>query len=530
MVGGADRKASRDGTRDEAADAADASRFFSRIGYLVLAVGAPVGVVLHPLGLYVMFSIGVGLILIAAALDAEPGFLRRFMRPLFIPAFLALLAGLGWAALSVLWTPYPVAAGQLLLKLIVLLFATMLAVAAPRENAAATDLYLFPIGVVAGMATIVARALAETMAGAPDDGRLMTGGLAIAVLLFPAMAGLAARGRNGLARLLLIVALCFAYIYSYTPLTIALFAGYLALSFAISDLSRTARELSWAAAALILLSPLIPALAPTISAWIFHARLGSLPAPYRSLSVAADVFTHDKLRLITGHGFATVSRGVHDGILPADTPRALAFTVWYELGDRRRRIGGGWDVARVPQSPARPSAACALYGRGLLGRRRARLPQCRFRRDDAADLDCGRRHFHRRRGAQPVPHEPPLGGAASPPLTAARRTALRSWRSALAGERNWSVAHARALVLDHDGARPAGDQAGPAARLRSLLGRHHLDVLDRHAHQRSRDFRALTGVCGQAFSGDQRLFDRGDVAADAANAPFRLPGGCHRPL
>ncbi|HEY1779351.1 MAG TPA: hypothetical protein VGG79_02780 [Roseiarcus sp.] len=332
VMAAADRKASRDATRDEAADAADASRFFSRIGYLVLAVGAPVGVVLHPLGLYVMFSIGVGLILIAAALDAEPGFLRRFMRPFFIPTFLALLAGLGWAALSVLWTPYPVAAWQHLLKLGVLLAATMLAVAAPRENAAATDLYLFPIGVVAGMATIVARALAETLAGAPDDGLLMTGGLAIAVLLFPAMAGLAARGRNGFARLLLIIALCFAYIYSYTPLTIALFAGYLALSFAISDLSRTVRELSWAAAALILLSPLIPALAPTISAWIFHARLGSLPAPYRSLSVAADVFTHDKLRLITGHGFATVSRGVRDGILPADTPRALAFTVWYELG------------------------------------------------------------------------------------------------------------------------------------------------------------------------------------------------------
>ena len=146
------------------------------------------------------------------------------------------------------------------------------------------------------------------MFGAPDDGRLMAGAVAIAVLLFPAIGGLAARGRNGLARLLLIVALCFAYIYSYTPLTIALFAGYLALSFAISDLSRTARELSWGAAALILLSPLdTGARAHRSRRWIFHARLGSLPAPYRSLSVAADVFTHDKLRLITGHGFATVS-------------------------------------------------------------------------------------------------------------------------------------------------------------------------------------------------------------------------------
>ncbi|HXO03508.1 MAG TPA: hypothetical protein VN900_15715 [Stellaceae bacterium] len=262
MAAAADRKGSRGAERD---DAADASRFFSRIGYLVLAVGAPVGVVLHPLGLYVMFSIGVGLILIAAALDAEPGFFARFRRPFYVPAFLALLAGLVWAALSILWTPYPVAAAQLLLKLAVLLVATMLAVAAPRENAAATDLYLFPIGVMAGIAAMIARALAETLTGAPDDGRLTAGAVALAVLLFPAIGGLAARGRNGLARLLLIVALCFAYIASYAPLTVALFAGYLALSFSISDLSRTARELSWVAAALILLSPLIPALAPTVA-------------------------------------------------------------------------------------------------------------------------------------------------------------------------------------------------------------------------------------------------------------------------
>jgi hypothetical protein len=353
MAAATDRKGSRDADRD---DAVDASRFFSRIGYLVLAVGAPIGVVLHPLGLYVMFSIGVGLILIATALDAEPGFLGRFRRPLAVPAFLALLAGLVWAALSILWTPYPVAAGQHLLKVGVLLVATMLAVAAPRENAAATDLYLFPMGVVAGMGAVIALALAETMAGAPDDGRIATGAVAIAVLLFPAIGGLVARGRNGLARLLLILALCFAYIASYTPLTIALFAGYLALSFAISDLSRTARELSWGAAALILLSPLIPALAPTVSAWIFRARLGSLPAPYRPLSVAADVFTHDKLRLITGHGFATVSRGVRDGILPAGTPRALAFTVWYELGivGAVLAAAGAWLAFRsIAHAPAR---------------------------------------------------------------------------------------------------------------------------------------------------------------------------------
>lgn len=313
-------------------DAVDASRFISRIGYAVLGVGAPVAVVLHPLGLFVIFPIGVALILMAAALEAGPGFLERLARPLGIPAFLALLAGLAWATLSILWTPYPVAAAQQALKIGLLTVATLLAVSAPRENASATDLYLFPIGVVCGMATMAARGLSEILARAVDDGRLAAGAIAIAVLLFPAIGGLTARGRNGLARLLMIVALSFAYVDGYSPLTVALFAGFVALSFSLSDMARTARELAWGVAAVILLSPLIPALAPTVSAWVFHARLARLPPPYAPLSVAADIFTHHKLRLITGHGFETVAGGVRSGILPTNTPQALAFTVWYELG------------------------------------------------------------------------------------------------------------------------------------------------------------------------------------------------------
>ena len=50
-------------------DAADASRFFSRLGYVSLGLGAPVGVVVHPFALFVVFWIGVALILMAAALE-----------------------------------------------------------------------------------------------------------------------------------------------------------------------------------------------------------------------------------------------------------------------------------------------------------------------------------------------------------------------------------------------------------------------------------------------------------------------------
>ncbi len=325
----ADHKRSTRSGRD---DAADASRFFSRVGYAALAVGAPVSVVIHPIALFIVFPIGVAMILMAAALEAKPGFASRALRAFAAPTFLILVAGLGWATLSVLWTPYPVPALQHVLKLSLLIVATLLAVAAPRENAHATDLYLFPIGVVLGMIVTAAKGLADVLGYASHNGGVEAGAVALAVLLFPSLGGLTARGRNGYARLLLILSLAFAYLAGYAPLTIALFAGYLALSFAISDMARTARELAWAAAALVQLSPLIPAFAPTIAAWVFDVKLATLPPPYAQLSVAADVFTHDKLRLLTGHGFATVGGGVRDMILPPHTPRSLAFSVWYELG------------------------------------------------------------------------------------------------------------------------------------------------------------------------------------------------------
>jgi len=337
-------------------DAVDASRFFSRMGYAVLAVGAPVGVVVHPLALFVFFPIGVAMILMAAALEAKPGFLDRVLRSFRARAFLALIAGLAWATLSTLWTPYPVSALQQVLKLALLIAATLLTVAAPRDNARATDLYLFPIGGVLLMVAMATKGLFNILIGATDDEDLRAGAVALAILLFPALGGLTARGRNGYARLLLILSLAFAYVDGYRPLTVALFAGYLALSLSISDMARTARELAWSGAALILLSPLIPAFAPTVAAWIFHTKLAVLPPPYASLSVAADIFTHDKLRLITGHGFETVSRGVRAAILPAQTPKALAFTVWYELGVVGAALAavGVWFVFRdLDQAPPR---------------------------------------------------------------------------------------------------------------------------------------------------------------------------------
>ena len=417
MTFGAGGARSRRIERDEAADA---SRFFARIAYAVLGLGAPVGVVIHPLALFVIFPIGVALILMSAILEGPAGLIDRVLRAFRIPAFVALVAGLGWAMLSVLWTPYPVSAAQHALKLALLIAATLLAVAAPRDNARATDLYLFPIGVVFGMATMATMGLAHILTGAVIRPVSPPAQSPSPSCCFLRSEELTARGRNGYARLLLILALVFAYIDGYAPLTVALFAGYLALSFAISDMRRTARELAWGAAAVVLLSPLIPAIAPTVSAWIFHAKLASLPPPYAPLSVAADIFTHHKLRLITGHGFETVSRGVRAAILASadpDGPRLHGLV----RARRHRRAGcGDRPLVRLPGYRQRAGSPCPLHGRGSDGGRRVGLSQCRLQRHDRDDADCGCGHCHRCGGAQPVSNHETLGRNSRQSLTGGR--------------------------------------------------------------------------------------------------------------
>jgi hypothetical protein len=313
-------------------DAADASAFLSRVGYVVLALAAPAGVALHPLAIFVLFPIGVALLCLGALLDPSADFGPRLFRALTSPVALLGLAALAWASLSLLWTPFPIAAGQHLLKLGAWGFAILLALCVPREHARATDLYLFPIGVVLLMAVILIVWLASRQGALIDQSRILDGGIVLAVLLFPVMGGLAARGRNGYARLLLILAFIYSFAIGSTPTLIALFVGFAALSFALSDQKRTAQDLSWVAATLILLAPGLSILAEGLVRWIMRAKLPSLPAPYSSLAEATTVVTRDTYRLITGHGLETVARGVHYGDLPPQTPHSLLFQLWYELG------------------------------------------------------------------------------------------------------------------------------------------------------------------------------------------------------
>jgi hypothetical protein len=311
--------------------AADAARLLQRLGYGVLAIGAPCAELLSSRAIFVFFPISVALLLMAAMLDPVRGAMPAMRAALATPLAWTSLALLGWAALSLLWTPFPSATAQLA-KLAGTALLAFLAVGAMREHVRAGDLYLFPAGVALAMALMLIVALAAHAGADPNDGRLGRAGVSLVILLWPGMAGLAARGRNGLARLLLILAVVFVFAIG-APITVAaLLVGVLALSFAISDAKRTVFDLGLLAAAIILLSPLAPALAPAAARWFYHVKLSLLSEPFPPLATAAEILLHEPLRLFTGHGFYAAVKGLETGLLPAHTPRVGLFELWYELG------------------------------------------------------------------------------------------------------------------------------------------------------------------------------------------------------
>ena len=262
-----------DAPRSDAA--ADAAQLLSRIGYAALALATPSAATLSSRAMFVLFPVGVALLLVAASLDPVAGVGPRLRALAASPVAWAAVAMFAWAGLSLLWTPFPIPGAQRLLKIAMTALAATAVIVTARDHLRATDLYLFPIGVLILMVTIFALWFAEQQTLEPDAGRIDAGGIAMAMLLFPAMGGLAARGRNGYARTLMLLGLVYAF------------------------------------------------------------AIGSLPRPKvlnRVLAAAASLVLHDLPRLVTGHGVDTVVRGVDAGLLPTMTPRVGLFEIWYELG------------------------------------------------------------------------------------------------------------------------------------------------------------------------------------------------------
>jgi hypothetical protein len=313
-------------------DAADAGQFLSRLGYVLLALGAPAGAVLHDLAIFVVYPVAVASFVLSALIDPPSALLTRMTRIFTQPLVMIALALVAWAGVSVMWTPFPIAAGQHLLKLSLWLISLFLVLTTARDHARATDLYLFPIGLVLGLVAMLVAFVANRYGFEIPHRRIHDGAVVLVTTLFPAMGGLAARGRNGLGRLLLMLSVVAVYALGSPSLLIALLFGFAALSFAVSDLGRTARDLAWGVAGMMALGPLAVVVVFEIVRSTMNTSLTALGGPFATLALAHAMVIHEKLLLVTGHGFESLVRALQSGLFEAGTPRGQLFAIWYELG------------------------------------------------------------------------------------------------------------------------------------------------------------------------------------------------------
>lgn len=346
-------------------DAADAGQFLSRLGYVLIALGAPAGVVLHDLAIFVVYPVAVVAFVLAALID-PPGALLGRMRSAFAqPLVMICLALVAWAGVSVMWTPFSIAAGQHLLKLSLWLISLFLVLTTARDHARATDLYLFPIGLVLGLAAMLAAYVANRYGFEIPHRRIHDGAVVLVTTLFPAMGGLAARGRNGLGRLLLMLSVVAVYALGSPSLILALLLGFAALSFAVSDLDRTARDLAWGVGGMMALGPLAVVVVFEIARATMNTGLTALGGPFATLALAHAMVIHEKLLLVTGHGFESLLRALQTGLFEAGTPRGQLFAIWYELGvvgAALAAVGIWFGFSRLAVAPPRlaPYLAAAL--------------------------------------------------------------------------------------------------------------------------------------------------------------------------
>jgi hypothetical protein len=308
--------------------AADAARLLFVVAFATLFVATPLAAAVSRQAIYSLLPIGAVLTLVAASLSTETnGIEVASTRLRSLTAFIGLSLVL-WAALSIIWTPFPAEAGVRVLKGVVTAALVISAAAIIASRSVGPDALILPGGLAAAAFAVVVVSLVGTPGAAQVelDGTttLDRAAIALVLLVWPALAVLALGGLPAAAGALA-AALAIAVFATGLPVgIIALGAGALAYGAVRLRRGRTRFVLGVLFAALILVCPLIP----------LAARLagGNLPDAFMPLKVWGDILAADGARILTGHGLDTATRGIAYGYLPPHTPRSLLFEVWYELG------------------------------------------------------------------------------------------------------------------------------------------------------------------------------------------------------
>jgi hypothetical protein len=312
--------------------AEDAAALLRRIGFAILVLAVPVAAMVSRRATVVLAPIGVVLIVIASFIDGEAsGMWGGARRILSRPETISIVIFLGWAFLSLLWTPFASFASDKLFNILATIAMIMAAVVALPEKMRASNLYLMAIGTAlatlfAGLMTLTG--LFDVTASDTNDHSIQRGLIVLAIFIWPSIGWLASRGRKMEALLLGGLAFISALAGSSPILTLALLAGALTFGFVLFHSRFGGRALAWGIGGLIVFAPLIPFVLE------LSFKLGVRPSVPLQLAVTiwSDIITSDPVRLITGHGAEAALRSRLNGLLPAQAPNSLLFEIWYDYG------------------------------------------------------------------------------------------------------------------------------------------------------------------------------------------------------
>lgn len=308
--------------------AADAAMLLRRIGFATLALALPIASLVSRRAAVVLTPIGIALLIISSLIEERGRFghnLKEFLltRPGFV-----LIGLVGWAVLSLVWSPYTLSATEKATNLLLAVVLGFCGAAALPERMRAANLNLIALGT--GIAALFALALTisgslRSPATAAEVSSVDRGITVVLIMSWPALAWLLSRAR-GLSALGLALAVGLLALTRFEDgEAVAMICGAVAFGAISANRELAARIIGTLAAGLMLFAPALPFLLLPVAA--------QLPDNIaRSLGIWADIVISEPVRLITGHGLDTVLRGRLTGILPTDVPATLLFELWYELG------------------------------------------------------------------------------------------------------------------------------------------------------------------------------------------------------
>lgn len=308
--------------------AADAAQLLRRIGFATLALALPLAALVSRRAAVVLVPIGVALLIIAALVQ-EPERLRRSLRSsLGSRAGLILVSLVGWAVLSLIWSPYTLSATEKASNLALAVALGFAGTAALPERMRASNLNLVALG--NGFAAVFASSLIVAAALRQDEINLagVERGISIVLIMaWPALAWLLSRHRGLSALGLALVVALLALTRFEDGEAVAMLCGAVAFGAVSASRDIAVRVIAGLIAGLMLLAPMLPFLLMPLVSLLPNGEEAMQP-----FGVWADVVMREPIQLVTGHGLDTTLRGRLTGVLPQNTPSTLLFETWYELG------------------------------------------------------------------------------------------------------------------------------------------------------------------------------------------------------